>query len=225
MTPALQKTLLDIEPFIQLYLPETRRFLYTGPYLKRKKRIKYTLRISAFEKKLVQNDYVLTLTNDLKTFSELNTGLLQYHYKKLNKLSLTSVARLKREIFFHTNEMLYLTHRFMDLRNLNLKMFRNQYQIISFSTYARPLNKLLFFNIFQKLNAFSLKFPSLIMYHYKKFKRLRVYYLGFRLILKRKKMDSLLIGSPLIRSRYKRIRHLKRRYLLKIIRAKFKRLY
>jgi len=221
---AHQLLLQDIDPYVSSFLPETIRFLYSGLYVKRKQRMKHSLRISAFEKNLVQNDYLITLSNGFKTFSEVNSGLFKYRYKQLNNPSLTAVARLKKDIFFRTNEMIYLTHRFMDFRNLIFKMSNNQYHFINFNTYARPLNKRLFFSLMSNLHVFSFKLPSLIMYHYRKFLRLRVYYLGFRLIIRKKRINSLLNGTALNRSRYKRKVSVKKYYKLKkLIRYKRKR--
>jgi len=222
---AHQLLLQDINPYVSSFLPETIRFLYSGLYVKRKQRMKHSLRITAFEKNLVQNDYLITLSNGFKTFSEVNSGLFKYRYKQLNNPSLTAVARLKKDIFFRTNEMIYLTHRFMDFRNLIFKMSNNQYGFINFNTYARPLNKRLFFSLMSNLHVFSFKLPSLIMYHYRKFLRLRVYYLGFRLIIRKKRINSLLNGTALNRSRYKRKVSIKKCYKMKKLkRHKMKRL-
>lgn len=194
----------DITPVLKFYLPESKRFLYSGRYAKRKKRIKYSYCVTAFDRNLVSNDYITTMFNGIKTFSEVNTTIMKYRRKKALDLSLTAVGRLKRVILFRTTEMIYLTHRFLSFRNLILKMTKNQYQFLTFNTYARPLNKLLFFSLSNKLSAFKINAPCFIMYHHRKLLRLRIYYLGFRLIIKKKLFGSLLKGTLLDKSRHKR---------------------
>jgi hypothetical protein len=100
----------------------------------------------------------------------------------------------------------------MMFRNLTLKMSRAHYHYISFNVFSRPLNKLLFISVLHKLNNFSFTFPSLIHYHFKKRSRLRVYYQGFRLIFKKRKMGLLLKESTLIKHRFKRKRKLQIRH-------------
>jgi hypothetical protein len=204
-----QKIIRDIDPYIASLTPETLHFLYSGFYAKRKRRMKHALIVNAIEKDLVKNDYVFTLSNGVKTFLEVNSGLIKHRYKKIKQHPLTAVGRIKKIIFFRYNEVLFLTHRFLGFRNLNLKMSNNHYEILSFTTYARPLNKQLFFSLIQNLNVFSLRFPILIMYNSRKYKRLTAYYLGFRIFLKKKILGSLLNNTPFIRPRRKRYKELK----------------
>lgn len=144
--------------------------------------------------------------------SEINTGLIKYRYRKLRKQTLTEVGRLRKKILFRNNEIIYLTHRFMKFRNMTLQMLDNQYQFLTFGAYARTLNKMMFFNLFFSLNKFSFKYPLYISYHYKKYKRIRVYYLGFRIIIKKRKLYRLLKGTNLFKNRYRRRRRYKPRY-------------
>jgi hypothetical protein len=211
-----QRFIQEVIPHAESYWPETAAFLYSGSFLKRKRRMKYGLMVSAFERDLVHNDYVATLFNARKTFSEINTGIIKYRRNKVRNLSLTTVGRLKRSILFRTNEMLFLTHRFAAFRNLTLKVSDHQYSFLGFNTYARLRNKWMFFTLLYSLNTFNFKRPSLIMYKFRKSSRLRVYYLGFKLLFKKKLLTSSLKRTPLMASRRKRLKRIKLRKLLKI---------
>jgi hypothetical protein len=199
-----QLILRQITPYTLSYWPETTRFLYSGFYLIKKRRMKYSLMVSAFERDLVANDYVATFYNSKKTFSEVSTGLIKYRYYKPVNQPLTAFGRLKQTIFFRTNEMLFLTHRFAAFRNLILNMSINQYSFLGFNAYTRQRNKWMFYALLEQLKGFNFKQPFLPFYKYKKRSRLRVYYLGFRLTVKKKLMRSLLKRSALTKSRRKR---------------------
>jgi len=176
----------DIEPFIKSTFPETKNFLFSGLYTKRKFRMKHGLQVTAFDKDIILSDFIVTLSNGSKTFFQINANLIKHHYKKLTKLPLTAAGRFKNHIFFKTNNMLYLTHRYLAFRNLNFRMSNNQYYFINFSAYPRPLNKMLFFNILSKLTSFDFKNPSLLSFIKRNYKRLRIFYLGLRLKSRRK---------------------------------------
>jgi hypothetical protein len=214
-----------IKPYTQTITPESNRFLYSGYYLKKKRRMKYALIVTALQKNLVNNDYNATFFNGDKTFSELKLNLIRYRRKKLMTHSLTSFSKLKKNILYHTNEIIFFTHRFMQFRNLTLLMSRAHYSYKSFNTFARLLNKQLFITILYQLKNFTFNFPCLIMHHFKKRKRLRIYYLGFKLFYRKSKMGLLLKGSLLRRHRFKREKRPKINNKKRHVQLYFKRLH
>lgn len=175
--------------------------------------MKQALLVTAIDKSLIKKDYVATFYNGSKTFSELDLNIIRYRFKALKNQSLTTFGRLKQNIFYTTNEIISSTDRFMKFRNLTSKMSLADYQYINFNVFSRALNKQLFINVLHNVNNFLFSFPCLIMYHFKKRSRVRVYNnVGFRLIFKKKRMGLLLEGSNLVKHRYKRKRKLKIRH-------------
>jgi hypothetical protein len=193
---------LDTGPYLKALIPETKRFLYSNLFNKRKGRMKFALRVTALDKNLMSNDFAFTLWNDLKTFFEINSGVNKYLYKQTGNHPLTTIGRLKRTILFRSSEVLFLTHRFLQFRNLIFKMAKRQYVPIAFMLYARPLNKRLFYSLFSKLSSYSFKLPSLLTYHRKKKKKIRGYYLGFRIILPKQHIAPK--DASILRHRFKR---------------------
>jgi len=215
----------DVRPFLKELWPETYYFLQAGAFLKRKRRMKQALVITAFDKNLVQNDYKITVYNGCKSFFEYNTGLLKYRYGASRKLPFTAFGRIKRSIMFRYNELLYMTHRFKKFSNLIFTMQHSQSWLININTYAKPLNKIMFFNIIKNLKRFSLYDPVLIMYRYRKFKRLRFYYLGLKISFKRKplkRLNSILRKTRLLQRRYKRNKLFANKFIFRGKRYKIK---
>lgn len=216
-----------ITPYTTVYAPDTRRVLYAKLYLKRKKRVKRCYKIIAFMHNKVQNDYFVTFSNERKFFFEMNTGITKYHYKKLKDHPLTSIGRLKRNIMFRATETYYLSHKFFILRNITFKMFTNQYKIISFNTFARYLNKLLFLKLIHCFKAISFKKgPLLIHYKYRRKKRIKLYTsLGYKIRIKKYKLKRMLKRKLLPMRRYKRRARRKKKKLLRKDRIYFIRVY
>jgi len=210
-------------PFIPKYLKDMKRFTHSSLYLTRKKQLKFGLRVNTTSMDLIMQDFKVTLFNTPKAFFEVNTGLCHYVIKKATSYSFTIRSRLRKEILYLHNELLYLTHSFMGYRNLVFRMNNQQeHQLLSFDDHPRRLSRSLFFSLLYKLKMFSFNFPSHIRYHYRKRSRIRAYYLGFRLIFKTS-LSSFFIKNTLRKKRYKKYRRykLKRRFLspiLKVIR-------
>lgn len=79
------------------YYPETYQFLYQSPYLARRNNtIKWSLDSSHLVHNLVLNDILLTNTNRLKTFYEIDLKILKYLKRKKKLLPLSTFGILKK---------------------------------------------------------------------------------------------------------------------------------
>lgn len=203
--------LQDTDQFTKVYAPERYSRFYSGFLLKRGRRMKQGLYVTAITKSLVKNDYVATFTNSLKTYSERNLLILRYLRKSIKtiKYPMTLYGRLKKEkIFFRVLNMLFFTHRLMPFRNLNLKLSKSYFTFNKYDS-SRSLNKQMMFNIWLNIKRFTFDKPFIIHPRRRKFwKKFLFIFSGFKLIyqkyrlLNKKRSVFKIFKNTILRRRY-----------------------
>lgn len=174
----------DSDPYIRFYNPENSSVLGSNYFVTRNRLMKLCVRSISFRYNQQRSDNYMTIFSGVKEFFEINTRLFYHRLKEHKVQPLSTFGRKKPGIFLYAHNLYYLTHRFMRFRNLLVKLRRCQYHDISFFRQLRPLNRRLFFTLFEKLTKFSFKLPVWIMYNFKRKHVLRIFYLGFAIFLR-----------------------------------------
>jgi hypothetical protein len=112
------------QDILSLYQSETKQFLYSHKFLLKNRRLKMSLITTTVRYDLVRKDFLYTLFNGLKTFSQINSHLMRETRNAIDSKPLTaySLAKLKHKdlflfysyfIFWSASTILYRNIKFI----------------------------------------------------------------------------------------------------------------
>ena len=190
----IRSTSLNIENILNKNLkefyPESTYFIYSKEYSKRNLSRKTVLQGLALTNNLIANDIVMTATNKLKTYYEINIKLLKYRRKrnKLIPLSYFGIMKSRLNILVSHKSFLYQSTSQFCLRNVVFKLKKNYYTIASYYSYVRSTNKRIMYMSFLTLNDISrnlvnkgFRAKRFGNYKIRRYRRIKLYYSGFRI--------------------------------------------
>jgi hypothetical protein len=175
--------------YLKRYTLESKFFFFKKKFSQRKNKIKLTVRSIIYIYDKVRKDYFLNLRYGLKTYYNINTGIITSLIEENKKFPLISASLLQnkyKDLAIYQKQILFRSNQDFRYRNilLKLKPLKKQLYLINVPLIAKPLNKFLYFTLLTKYKGFSFKDPLFILYRYRKKSWIQIYQLGFTFNIK-----------------------------------------